>query len=57
MKILHVYRSAPSDDTQKLVEIVSEGRESNSFDLNVDNPDYDALVDMVFAADQTICWW
>jgi hypothetical protein len=57
MKILHVYRSAPSDDTQKLVEIVSEGRESDSFDLNVDNPDYDALVDMVFAADQTICWW
>jgi hypothetical protein len=57
MKILNVYRSAPSDDTQKLVEIVSEGRESDSFDLNVDNPDYDALVDMVFAADQTICWW
>jgi len=57
MTILNVYRSAPSDDTQKLVEIVSEGRESDSFDLNVDNPDYDALVDMVFAADQTICWW
>ena len=57
MKILNVYRSAPSDDTQKLVEIVSEGRESDSFDLTVDNPDYDALVDMVFAADQTICWW
>ena len=57
MKILNVYRSAPSDDTQKLVEIVSEGRESDSFDLNVDNPDYDALVDMVFAADQAICWW
>ena len=57
MKMLHIYRSEPSDDTQKLVEIVSEGRESDSFDLNVDNPDYDALVDMVFAADQTICWW
>jgi len=57
MTILNVYRSAPSDDTKKLVEIVSEGRESDSFDLNVDNPDYDALVDMVFAADQTICWW
>ena len=57
MKILNVYRSTPSEDTQKLVEIVSEGRESDSFDLNVDNPDYDALVDMVFAADQTICWW
>ena len=57
MKILHVYRSAPSETTKKLVEIVSEGREANSFDLNVDNPDYDALVDMVLAVDQTICWW
>ncbi len=57
MKILHVYRSAPVDDVQKLVEIVSEGRESESFDLNVEAPDYDKLVDMVWDADQTICWW
>ncbi len=57
MKILHVYRSAPSETTKKLVEIVSEGRDSDSFDLNADNPDYDALVGKVFAADQTICWW
>jgi hypothetical protein len=57
MKIVHVYRSAPSEDTKKLVEIVSEGRETDSFDLNVDNPDYDALVDKVLSADQTICWW
>ena len=57
MKILHVYRSAPSETTKKLVQIVSEGRESDSFDLNVNNPDYDALVDKVLDADQTICWW
>jgi hypothetical protein len=40
MKILNVYRSEPSEDTKKLVEIVSEGRESDSFDLAVDSPDY-----------------
>ena len=57
MKILHVYRSVPSETTKKLVAIVSEGRESDSFDLNVDKPDYNALVDQVMAADQTICWW
>ena len=57
MKILNVYRSAPNDTTQKLVEIVSEGREADSFDLNVDSPDYDNLVEKVFAADQTVCWW
>ena len=57
MKMLHVYRSEPSEDTKKLVEIVSEGRESDSFDLTADSPDYAALVDKVMAADQTICWW
>jgi hypothetical protein len=57
MKILHVYRSAPSETTKKLVKIVSEGRENDSYDLTADNPDYNALVDMVLAADQTICWW
>ena len=56
MKVLHVYRSEPSDTTKKLVEIVSEGRETDSFDLT-DGADYDALVDKVMAADQTICWW
>lgn len=57
MKLLNVYRSEPNDDTKKLVEIVSEGREVESFDLNVDAPDYSALLDKVFAVDQTICWW
>ena len=57
MKILHVYRSQPDDTTQKLVEVVSEGSEAESFDLFADSPDYDQLVDKVFAADQTICWW
>ncbi len=57
MKILHVYRSAPSDTTKKLMEIVSKDRENDSFDLTAGNPDYDALVDKVLNSDQTICWW
>ena len=57
MKILNVYRSAPDETTKKLVEIVSRDREADSFDLNVDSPDYDALVDKIYNADQTICWW
>jgi hypothetical protein len=57
MKILNVYRSAPDETTKKLVEIVTRDRESDSFDLSVDSPDYDALVDKIFDADQTICWW
>ena len=57
MKILNVYRSEPDDKVKKLVEIVSRDREEDSFDLGTDSPDYDALVDKIFDADQTICWW
>ena len=57
MKILNVYRSEPDETVKKLVEIVTRDRESDSFDLTGVSPDYDALVDKIFAADQTICWW
>ncbi len=57
MKILQVYRSAPSDDTKTLVEILNRDRDADAFDLNVDAPDYDQLVEKIFAADQTVCWW
>ncbi len=57
MKILHVYRSAPDGDTQKLASIVSEGRDSNEFKLYEGAVDYDKLVDLVLDADKTVCWW
>jgi len=57
MKILNVYKSEPDETVQKLVKIVTRDREADSFDLHTENPDYDTLVDKIFAADQTICWW
>lgn len=57
MKILSIYRSEPDDTVKKLVEIVTRDRDADSFDLNVDNPDYDALVDKIYEADQVISWW
>jgi len=57
MKILNVYRSEPDETINKLVEIVTRDRESETFTLYTEKPDYDALVDKIFAADQTICWW
>ena len=57
MKVLNVYRSQPDETTKKLVEIVSRDREADSFDLAVDSPDYDQLVDKIMDADKTICWW
>jgi hypothetical protein len=57
MKILNIYKSEPDATVKKLVEIVSRDREVESFDLSVEKPDYDSLVDKIFSADQTICWW
>lgn len=57
MKVLNVYPTAPDAVTQQLVTIVTEGRESASFNLYDAAPDYDKLVDMIFEADQTITWW
>lgn len=57
MKILNIYKSEPDETVKKLVEIVTRDRESESFTLYGDAPDYDKLVDMIFAADQTISWW
>lgn len=57
MKILNVYKSEPDETVKKLVSIVTRDREADSFDLNVESPDYDNLVDKIFDADQTICWW
>ena len=57
MKILNVYRSQPDDTTKKLAEIVNRDREKDTFDLFVEKPDYDKLVEKIFAADKTICWW
>jgi hypothetical protein len=57
MKILSIYRSEPDETTKKLVKIVTRDREADSFDLNVDSPDYDALVEKIYGADQVISWW
>ena len=57
MKILNVYRSEPDDTVKKLVEIVTRDRDADNFDLHAGSPDYDALVDKIYDADQTICWW
>ncbi len=57
MKILQVYRSEPNDDVKTLVEILNRDREADEFKLYEENPDYDALVEKIFAADKTVCWW
>nr|HDM99653.1 hypothetical protein [Deltaproteobacteria bacterium] len=57
MKILHVYRSEPTDDVKKLVEILSRDRDAKEFSLYVGEPNYDILVQMIREADKTVSWW
>ncbi|MEA1992050.1 MAG: hypothetical protein U9N58_07635 [Thermodesulfobacteriota bacterium] len=57
MKILHVYRSEPTDDVKKLVEILSRDRDAKEFNLYVGDPNYDILVQMINEADKTVSWW
>ncbi len=57
MKVLNVYRSEADETVKKLVEIVTRDRDRDDFYLNVENPDYDSLVEKIYEADQTICWW
>jgi len=59
MKILHVYRSEPNEEVQKLVSILNEGNEAMEFKLYEakDDADYDKLIQMIWEADKTISWW
>jgi hypothetical protein len=57
IKILHVYRSEPTDDIKKLVEILSRDRDAKEFSLYMGDPNYDILVQMIREADKTVSWW
>ena len=57
MKILQVYRSEPTDDVKKLVEILNRDRDAKEFSLYMGDPNYDVLVQMIQDADKTVSWW
>lgn len=57
MKMLQVYRSEPNADVQTLVAILNRDREADEFRLYEPNPNYDELVQKIFTADKTVCWW
>jgi hypothetical protein len=57
MKILQVYRSEPTSDVTTLVDILNRDRTADEFKLYIGEPDYDTLVQKIFANDKTVCWW
>lgn len=57
MKILHILRSEPTPDVEKLTAILSEGQEATRFPLYKGLVDYDRLVELVFTNDKVVSWW
>lgn len=57
MKILHILKTEPDENTSSLIDIVSEGEQSTVFKLYEAPVDYEALIDAVFAHDKVISWW
>ena len=56
-KILQVYRSEPSEDVKTLVSILNRDKIADEFKLYGEQPDYDLLVQKIFANDKTVSWW
>lgn len=57
MKILHIFKTEPNDEVKKLVEIMSEGEETKTFELYKENVNYEELIDLMFECDKVISWW
>ena len=55
---LHILTSPPDEYVQRLLESLRRdpGLRVETADLNVDAPDYDALVESIFAADSIATW-
>ena len=57
MKLLHILKSEPDDNTRSLMAILSEGNEASQFPLYEEQADYEALIEAIFENDKTISWW
>jgi hypothetical protein len=57
MKLLHILKSKPADNTKTLMEILSEGNETSEFPLYEEQADYEKLIDAIFENDKVISWW
>ena len=57
MKLLHILKSDPDENTRTFIEILSEGEEATEFSLYEEAADYEKLIDMIFEHDKVITWW
>ena len=57
MKLLHILKSEPDENTRRLIESLSEGQNPELFPLYEGDVDYDKLLDLIFERDRLISWW
>ena len=57
MKLLHILKSEPDDNTRSLMAILSEGNEASQFPLYEEQADYEKLIEAIFENEKTISWW
>jgi hypothetical protein len=57
MKILHVFRQPPDEETKELVAATSRERVATEFPLYRQPVDYERLLELVLNHDQVISWW
>ena len=57
MKILHILKTEPDNNTSVLMKMLSEGKEETIFHLYEGELDYEKLLDLIFENDEVISWW
>ncbi len=57
MKLLHILKSEPDETTRRLMDAISQGKETTEIKLYEGEVDYDALVGLIFENDKNVSWW
>ncbi len=58
MKVLHILKSEPDENTKTLMDLMSEGEETTVYPLYDDaGADYEKLIDLIFDHDKVVSWW
>jgi hypothetical protein len=57
MKILHILKSDPDSNVEKLMDVITDNNEAKVQALYNDDINWSTLVDDIFSHDKVICWW
>ncbi len=59
MKILHILKTEPDNNTKALITTLEEpqGKGNTVFTLFDERADYENLIDLIFEHDKIISWW